>query len=355
MTSTFFQQNIHKSADHEVLESAIHWLEHIAQQPAKPQAFIYFITVIKTWGSSPRPVGSVMAINPNGYTVGSVSGGCVEQTLRDQLSNSAHNPHNFPQLFKYGISKAEAQRFGLPCGGCLELVVEKLDTSAQLQTALDKIEKRQLISRHVCINTGEVSFSNNIPDSDFSYSPNSINKVFGPSWHLLIIGAGHLSQIIASMALALNYHVIVCDPRKNYMKNWHIELTEMDEGMPDDVVKKTVTDSRCAVLALTHDANLDDMALMEALDSCAFYVGALGSKKTNDNRRKRLVALGVSNHGINRLHGPIGLPIGSRTPAEIAVSILAELTAIRHGKKLVLSDQNFDGHRLNTACVSSVK
>ncbi len=325
-----------KNSDHEIIETAINWLN----QPLQAHKFIYFITVVKTWGSSPRQTGSIMAINQKGHTVGSVSGGCIEQALIEQLLNSNSYFSTFPQLIKYGINKAESQRFGLPCGGCLELIVEKLDTSAQLQPALDKINQRQRITRHICLSTGEISFSNRIPDAEFVYSPSSVNKVFGPGWRLLIIGAGHLSQIVATMALALDYHVIICDPRKNYKNNWRVEHTDFDTGMPDDAVKKLVTDTRCAVLALTHDPNLDDMALMEALDSDAIYVGALGSKTTNDKRRKRLKALGVSNTGIERLHGPIGLPIGSHTPAEISISILAELTAIRNGKYLMLSEQH---------------
>lgn len=337
-----------KSSDHEIVETAINWLNH----PTLTHKFIYFITVVKTWGSSPRQAGSVMAISPKGHTVGSVSGGCIEQDLIKQLSNN--NLNTFPRLIKYGINKEESQRFGLPCGGCLELVIEKLDTNTQLQPVLDKINQRQRIARHICLTTGEINFSNDIPNEDFFCRSNSITKVFGPSWRLLIIGAGHLSQIVATMALALDYHVIICDPRENYKKNWRIEHTDFDTGMPDDVVKKVVTDARCAVLALTHDPNLDDMALMEALDSDAVYIGALGSKITNDNRRKRLKALGVSNRGIERLHGPIGLPIGSRTPAEISISILAELTAKRNEKYLILSKNHVNLANSNPALISSV-
>jgi len=323
----------HKGNDYEIIDTAINWLDQLNQQPG----YIYFITVVKTWGSSPRPVGSIMAINHNGLTTGSVSGGCIEQTLSKKLANS-HSNH-FPILLKYGINKKESQRFGLPCGGSLELVVEKLDNAAQLRPLQQSINQHRRIVRHICLATGEISFSSRIPDIEFEYNTNSINRVFGPDWRLLIIGAGHLSQIVATMALTLDYHVIICDPRENYKKNWPVEHTEFETDMPDDVVKKIVTNTRCAVLALTHDPNLDDTALMEALDSSASYVGALGSQSTNDSRRHRLKALGVSKEGIEKLHGPIGLPIGSHTPAEIAISIFAELTAFRNGKILKLINQ----------------
>jgi len=324
-------------SDYEIINTAINWLDQLKQQQDPQQGYIYFITVVKTWGSSPRPVGSIMAINYNGFTAGSVSGGCIEQTLSKQLENS-HSSH-FPILLKYGINKEESQRFGLPCGGSLELVVEKLDIVAQLRPLQESMNQHQRIVRHICLATGEISFSSQIPDMEFEYNTNSINRVFGPDWRLLIIGAGHLSQIVATMALTLDYHVIICDPRENYKNDWPVEHTDFETDMPDDVVKKIVTDTRCAVLALTHDPNLDDMALMEALDSRASYVGALGSQSTNDNRRHRLKALGVSKEGIEKLHGPIGLPIGSHTPAEIAISIFAELTALRNGKTLKLIDQ----------------
>lgn len=324
-----------------IIETAVQWLNH-SSAVVQP---VFLVTVAKTWGSSPRSVGSIMAINYKGEYIGSVSGGCVEPDLVNNLIHTEHK-NSFPVIYKYGINKEESQRFGLPCGGCLELVIEELETPAQLQPVLDKISQRQTITRHVCLTTGEVSFSNHLSSHDFKYDKHSMVKLFGPDWCLLIIGANHLSQFVAKFALTLDYKVIVCDPREQQAINWRVDQTELETGMPDDVVKRYSGDPRCAIITLAHEPNLDDMALMEALDSNAFYVGALGSKSTSDNRRKRLKTLGVSETGIINLHGPIGLPIGSHTPAEIAISIIAEITAVRNGKQLQLStikaSQNID-------------
>jgi xanthine dehydrogenase accessory factor len=155
---------------------------------------------------------------------------------------------------------------------------------------------------------------------------------------LLVIGAGHLSRFTAMMALQLDYDVIVCDPREDYARQWQVPGTTLDTRMPDDAVKALTGDARSAVVALTHDPNLDDMALMEALESEAFYVGALGSAANNAKRRARLATLGLSVQAIAKLHGPVGLPIGGKTPAEIAVAIAAGLTAARHRAILVRED-----------------
>src|SRR5204863_2322614 len=140
--------------------------------------------------------------------------------------------------------------------------------------------------------------------------------------------AGQLSQYLAQMAQALDYSVTVCDPRQEYADTWNVEGSVLERGMPDDVVLAMGLDSHSAVVAVTHDPKLDDLALIEALKSAAFYVGALGSRANNDKRRDRLVEFDVTADEIARLHGPIGLYIGSRTPPEIAISILAEITAV---------------------------
>jgi len=161
-----------------------------------------------------------------------------------------------------------------------------------------------------------------------------LRALFGPRWRLLIIGAGQLSRVLAQMALALDFEVICCDPREEYHLTWDVPGTTFSKAMPDDLVLELQLDPHSAVVAVTHDPKLDDMVLLEALKSPAFYIGALGSRVNTAKRRERLALFDLSEQEIDRLHGPIGLHLGSRTPAEIAVAILAEVIAVRNGVSL---------------------
>ena len=318
-----------QSADLEVLRAALGWLEQ--------GAGVTLVTVARTWGSSPRPPGSLLAMHADGRLVGSVSGGCIEDDLLLRMREQA-TPAASPGVLSYGVTAEQTSRFGLPCGGRLELVVETLAQAEQLKEIVSAMHARGLIARRVCLQTGEVSLHPVRRDQTFSYDGRTLVKVFGPVWRLLIIGAGQLSKYLAEMALALDYDVTVCDPREEYARAWQVEGVPLDARMPDDAVRALAADSRSVVVALTHDPKLDDMALMEALGSQAFYVGALGSRANNARRRARLATLGIDESTLSRLHGPVGLPIGSRTPAEIAVAILAELTAVRRGVRLQAMD-----------------
>ncbi len=318
-----------ETADREVLRTAVEWLT--------AGETVYLATVAKTFGSSPRPPGSLAALRPDGRFVGSVSGGCMEDDLVARL-RTGQLPEKFPAVVTYGVTQEEAQRFGLPCGGKLELVLERLESAASFKDILEKIDARQLVVRHLCLDTGEVSLHPAAERKEFFYDGRDLRKLFGPCWRLLLIGAGQLSRFVAQMGLALDYEVIVCEPREELASLWQVDGAIIDEGMPDDAVR-VLADMRCAVLALTHDPKLDDMALLEALESPAFYVGALGSRANNDKRRMRLATLGVSRENLARLHGPIGLPIGGKTPAEIAVAVLAGVTAARHGIALEAKPQ----------------
>ena len=312
-------------SDREIIQTALSWLKQSHQ--------VTLITVIQTWGSSPRPVGSLMIIRDDGNHAGSVSGGCVEEDLlyrarQNQLTNNANNKH--PSTVAYGSNNQEAIRMGLPCGGRLELLVEQLENCIQLETILNKISKDELINRRVCLNTGEISLHSAMATDEFSYSDNTINKVFGPAWQLLIIGAGHLSQYVTQIGLMLDYQIKVCDPREEYQQAWPLKEIKLLTTMPDDAVNEINNQQRTIILTLAHDPKLDDMALLDALSQNFFYVGALGSKRNNDQRRQRLAEFELSPQQISKLHAPVGLPIGSHTPAEIAVSIMADLTAARN-------------------------
>lgn len=309
-----------RDADSEVLGQALRWLEQGSS--------VYLVTVLRTWGSSPRPPGSLMALHENGTPVGSVSGGCIEDDLIVR-SQSGPLADQYPATITYGISADEAHRFGLPCGGRLELLLERLESAAMLRPVQDALASRTLIERRVCLDTGEVSLHVPHGHEEFELQARTVIRRFGPSWRLILIGAGQLSRFVAEMALALGYEVWVCDPREEYAQNWLLDDVRYHREMPDDVVRMAGTGKRCAVLALTHDPKLDDMALMEALQTEAFYVGALGSRENSRKRRQRLLELGLPAAAVERLQAPVGLAIGSRTPAEIAVSIMAALIAVR--------------------------
>jgi len=340
-----------ENSDTEVLNKAIEWLDdgHTVE----------LVTVAKTWGSSPRPPGSIAAVRSDGHIVGSVSGGCIEKQLAIRIDDTDR-----AQAFSHEISDDEARKFGLPCGGHLELVFENLTDSRELKKIRQAIRDRKRLARTVNLQAGsssEVPTNTNTtgtsdtitPEAEtheaivhqaivhqailhqevdrtveFHYDGNSIRKVFGPGWRMLLIGAGQLSRYVAQFAQALDYDVIVCEPREEYASSFDIPGCTLVSSLPEDAVLDYATDHHSVVLALTHDPNLDDSALVEALPSNAYYVGALGSRANNKRRRTRLKDIGVEN--VDRLHGPVGLAIGSRSAAEIAISIVAELVQLRN-------------------------
>jgi xanthine dehydrogenase accessory factor len=310
------------SVDMQVLKTASGWLAAGRK--------VTLATVIRTWGSAPRPIGALTAIRDDGMVVGSVSGGCIEDDMIERVKNGELVQER-PVTTRYGVSAEEAQRFGLPCGGTLELVLEPLTAASRLDELLQRIERHELVVRRLDMQSGAVTLAAGQWSDQLAFDGVALTTVHGPRWRLLIIGAGQLSQYLAQMAQALDYQVTVCDPREEYAEGWNLPGAELKRGMPDDVVLELNLDGHSAVVTLTHDPKLDDMALLEALKSPAFYVGAIGSKKNNEARRRRLAEFDLSRAEIDRLHGPVGLKIGSKTPPEIAVAILAEMTAIRNG------------------------
>jgi xanthine dehydrogenase accessory factor len=288
------------------------------------------VTVIKTWGSSPRPEGATLAICEDGRVVGSVSGGCIEDDLIDQV-HKAGITRVQPEIVTYGITADQAHRFGLPCGGTIQLAIEPLSEHSAIGELLQRLESHELVARRLDLRSGAVTLASAGPGMHLQVSETTMTTIHGPRWRLLIIGAGQLSRFLAQIALGMDYRVTVCDPREEYRDSWEVPGTEMLHDMPDDVVTAMQLDSRSAVVALTHDPKLDDLALMEALKSPAFYVGAIGSRSNNAKRRERLKEFDLDDAQLARLHGPIGLYIASKTPSEIAISILAEITAVKNG------------------------
>jgi xanthine dehydrogenase accessory factor len=310
------------SVDLDVIRTGLRWIGEGRR--------VTLATIVRTWGSAPRPVGAMTVIRDDGQIAGSVSGGCVEDDLVDRVRAGTVAPVR-PELVVYGVSKEQAERFGLPCGGTLEIVCETLTARSGLEDVLAAIERNELVLRRLDMDTGGVEVLPGKWADALQFDGRLLVSVHGPRWRLLLIGAGQLSRYLAQFAQALDYHVTVCDPREEYANEWNVPGADLTRGMPDDVVNGMNMDAHSAVIALTHDPKLDDLALIEALKSPAFYVGALGSRINNERRRLRLREFDLSEDEIGRLHGPVGLRIGSRTPPEIAISILSEMTAVRYG------------------------
>ena len=315
------------SVDREVLTTAEAW-RSAGQR-------VVLGTIVKTWGSAPRPVGAMVAVREDGAVVGSVSGGCVEDDLIEKVRGYALAAHG-PELVTYGLTNEEATRWGLPCGGTLQVVLEPLSDASLIGELLSRVDMQQLVMRTLHMGTGAAALDAGSQEDVLSFDGSVLQAPHGPRWRLVLIGAGQLTRYVAEMARMLDYQVIVIDPREEYTQAWELPeqpYIQLRRGMPDDVICELNLDGHSAVVALTHDPKLDDMALMEALKSPAFYIGAIGSKKNNDARRQRLPQLDLSAGEIAKLHGPVGLYIGSKTPPEIAVAILAEMTAVRRGVK----------------------
>lgn len=293
-----------------------------------------WVTVVRTWGSAPRPPGSWLVVRDDGLVEGSVSGGCIEDDLVARMREGQVLSRQ-PFTLTYGVTQEEAARVGLPCGGTLELVVEPDPKPALLQELSERLARRQLTLKHVDLQRGTTALSDAPRGATLQWDGTHLHTVHGPQWRLLIIGAGQISRYLAQMALALDYEVTVCEPREEHSTGWHVPGTKLVRTMPDDTLLAMQPDARCAVVALTHDPKLDDMVLLEALKSPAFYVGAVGSRLNNERRKARLVEhFELTSEEIARLHGPVGLNIGSHTPPEIAVSIVAEMVAVRNGVRL---------------------
>ena len=300
-------------------------------------------TVVRTWGSSPRPVGSIMALCEDGAVVGSVSGGCIEDDLiyqHTQAYASLHTvgeasrqiPSGPPAFVKYGVTADEAHRFGLPCGGTLELLLEYDPNAISLAQLVESLEGGQLMQRTVQLGDGRVTLMPASSPAALSVSSLELVNTFGPEYRMLLIGAGQLTEYLATMALFSGFAVTVCDPREEYRSAWSVPGAKVLSDMPDDVVIAFKPDRRSCVIALTHDPKLDDLALMEALATDAFYVGAIGSRRNNETRHQRMAEhFDINEAGLARLRGPIGIYIGSKTPPEIAVSVMAEVLAVKNG------------------------
>jgi len=296
---------------------------------------VSLMTLVQTWGSAPRQPGALLAVRDDGVICGSVSGGCIENDLiaraKGAIAGGMDANAALPSILIYGADKEEAVRFGLPCGGTLQLVQEPVLDVGWIDEVLGHITAHRLVVRTLDLATGQINLSIASRGQGVVFDGQNLSTVFGPRWRILLIGAGQLSQVVAQLARVLDFEVLVCDPREEYMAPMDLDGACWMPGMPDDVVRELQPDPHTAIVALSHDPKLDDMALLEALNSAAFYVGALGSRRNQVVRKRRLAEhFDLRAEDLARLHGPVGLDIGARTPAEIAVSIMAEIVQVRN-------------------------
>lgn len=298
---------------------------------------LWLVTVIKTYGSSPRPPGALLAIREDGQLAGSVSGGCIEDDLQQKVQHGLL-PLQSALVTEYGATAEEAQRFQLPCGGTLKLLIEPVSGS-WVADILQQLQQQQLVRRTLQRDSLEVTTAPaHKNDPALVLTAEAFQAVYGPRWRMLIIGATDTAAYLAELAYSHDYQVSICEPREEQRAGWPVSNTRLLSSMPDDAVVAMQPDARTVIITLTHDPKLDDMALLEALKSPAFYVGSLGSQRTNQARRERLAMFDLSETEIARLHGPVGLDIGSRTPPEIAVAVLAELVQLRRDFSHVVSE-----------------
>lgn len=326
------------SNDHSVLTQALAWREAGLR--------CVLVTVRQTYGASPRPPGAVAAISEQGQIVGSVSGGCVEDDLLDDVRAGIFWRPTAPAvvLREYGRDAAERTRYRLPCGHSLKLAIETRWPAAPVAQALAAMAAHRPVLRHLRYGNGAVTL-HTAPDALAGHpalreDAEGLHAVWGPRLRLLLIGASEVARYLAPLAQSLGYAVTVCDPRDEYRSSWPQADVALTAAMPDDVVQAFACDARTAVITVSHDPKLDDLALMEALTTPAFYVGALGSRANSRQRRDRLRLFDVTEPQLARLRAPVGLPIHSRTPAEIAVAIAAELVSVQRAQELAAEQAN---------------
>jgi len=331
-----------ESTNFKVIQSINNWL--------KQGDKIWLITVLETWGASPRPPGSLFAYNSTAnIQVGSLSGGCIEEDLVVQLGSMPLSQRPIRKL--YGVDQSEVERFHLPCGGKVELVLECLGAHCHEHfSKLERVlENKQQVSRHISLSTGEMclkkctdysgalssSAKPTSATSSVEVSDLSITHHISPAYRLLIVGLGEVAIYLASFAKSVEFNVSICEPRTDYIQRYADRSAGVPiiQSLPDDLIRENFNDAYCAIVTVAHDPRVDDLALLEALNSSAFYIGSMGSLKTTENRIERLKQLDTSHDALKKLHAPIGMAIGSKTPPEIAISIISELVMSRHNCK----------------------
>ncbi len=313
--------------DLQVIERALKW--------ANQGLTVWLCTVLKTFGSSPREPGAMMVTCQSGEYVGSLSGGCVEEDFIERLQKGEFDEPL--QRVRYGGENGAAN-IRLPCGGSLEVLVERLAPNTENLTHLEVMHAtllgRQPLTRCIKLDGSGKRFNpSNITDPAVSFDTASVNIRIGPALRLIIAGVSSISSPCALFAQSLGFEVIVCDPREEARKNFNVPGMEMQAVLPSVFIASGGCHANTAVVALTHDPRIDDLAMIEAVRTDAFYIGVMGSKQTSQQRAERLLRSGgLTETQVARIAMPIGLNLGSKTPAEIALAVMADIVRLYRGK-----------------------
>ncbi|GGJ80811.1 XdhC family protein [Pseudomonas matsuisoli] len=314
--------------DLQVIEKALEW--------ARDGHVLWLCTVLSTYGSAPRAPGAMFVARADGAHVGSLSGGCVEEAFLESLADGAFSQP--AQIVRYGESDVERSRLRLPCGGVLQVLVEHRQVNDEWITHLELLHATLLGQRRLrrCIDL--TSGTIRLRDDDdggagpVSFQNETVTVQVGPALRLILAGLSPVAEACASFAKAIGCEVIACDPRDEMH---YVELpgVEMQRVLPSLFIASGCCHEATAVVALTHDPKIDDLALMEAVRTPAFYIGAMGSVETSRKRAERLARIGgLTDKEIARIHMPIGLNLGSKSPAEIALAVVADVLRVRRGR-----------------------
>ena len=299
----------------------------------KEKRKVALATVISTWGSAPRPVGGQMAIDSNGEIIGSVSGGCVEGSVINEGINSINDGKL--RIKDYGISNDMAWEVGLACGGELKILIQPLNLEDEIvYSIVENIKNREPTKLIINCLTGCRHIDNSMINqvSTYDKTKEEFIHVINPKPRLFIVGAVHIAQALIPLAKIADFEIILIDPRDHFATEDRFPNCKVINEWPDTALSNFILDEATHLVTLTHDPKIDDPALIYALKKDMGYIGSLGSKKTHNKRCERLIDIGFCQSDLSKIHGPIGLNIKAKTPAEIAVSIMAEIINFRRSK-----------------------
>ncbi|MEK1907317.1 MAG: XdhC family protein [Pseudomonas sp.] len=312
--------------DLQVIEQALAW--------STAGQRVWLCTVLATYGSAPRGPGALLVANGSGEWLGSLSGGCVEDDFLEQLQQGAFGAP--AQRVCYGDGGPDA-RLRLPCGGVLEVLVENLPATCEVQAHLRELAgalrgQRRLL-RTICLGDGARRLEDDRAQGPrIESAGDSLRIRIGAAQRLLLAGCSSVAQVCAEFAQSLGFEVILCDPREEALAGVALPGVEIRRELPSEAIRAGLCHADTAVVALTHDPRIDDLAMIEAVRTPAFYIGVMGSLRTTEKRFERLLRVGgLSRDDLARISAPIGLNLGSKTPAEIALAVLADILRVRNG------------------------
>ena len=315
-----------QNLDLQVIQQALKWIEQGHR--------VWLCTVLATFGSAPRGPGSMLVALSTGAFCGSLSGGCVEDDFLERLGRNEFDEFN--QIVRYGESGLAPSR-ELPCGGVLDVLVEKFepDCAAQEHFAvlLRALQGQYLLVRHITLGAYSRKIEVDVSvDATVAVDADQVRIRVGAARRLLVAGLSPVAEFCASFALALGYEVIVCDPREELTSTFAMTHVKLMKMMPASYISQGGCHAATAIVALTHDPRLDDLTLLEAVRTPAFYIGAMGSRRTSEKRMERVRRIGgLDDDALHRIHAPIGLKLGSKTPAEIALAVMADIVRVSNG------------------------